>query len=75
MLVFLQLAGVVTAARLRTVRRYAVVGIVLVVAVITPSGDPYSLGILSIPMYLFFEVSLLIGMLLTRSHSRGDQFT
>ena len=65
-LVFLQLAGVVTAAGLRAARRYAVVGIVAVVAVITPSGDPYTLGILSIPMYLFYEASILVGMLLTR---------
>ena len=65
-LVFLQLAGVVTASSLRSARRYAVVGIVVVVAVITPSGDPYTLGILSIPMYLFYEASILIGMLLTR---------
>lgn len=67
-LVFLQLAGVVTAASLRSARRYAVVGIVLVVAVITPSGDQYTLGILSIPMYLFYEASILVGMLLTRRH-------
>ena len=33
---------------------------------ITPSGDPYTLAILSIPMYLFYEASILIGMLLTR---------
>jgi sec-independent protein translocase protein TatC len=65
-LVFLQLAGVVTASSLRSARRYAVVGIVVLVAVITPSGDPYTLAILSIPMYLFYEASILIGMLLTR---------
>jgi hypothetical protein len=65
-LVFLQLAGVVTAPALRSARRYAVVGIVVVVAVITPSGDPYTLGILSIPMHLLYEASILIGMLLTR---------
>ena len=65
-LVFLQLAGVVTAPTLRSVRRYAIVGIVVLVAVITPSGDPYSLGILSLPMYLFYEASIVIGTLLTR---------
>lgn len=66
-LVFLQLAGVVNARQLRDVRRYAIVGIVILVAVITPSGDPYSLAILSVPMYLFYEIAILIGMLLTRS--------
>jgi sec-independent protein translocase protein TatC len=71
-LVFLQLAGVVTAKTLRDVRRYAIVGIVVLVAVITPSGDPYSLGILSVPMYLFYEASIVIGTLLTRRKRKAE---
>jgi sec-independent protein translocase protein TatC len=70
-LIFLQLAGVVTTRNLRDGRRYAIVGIVILVAVITPSGDPYSLAILSIPMYFFYEASIVIGTLLTR-RSRED---
>jgi sec-independent protein translocase protein TatC len=66
-LIFLQLAGIVEPKSLRSVRRYAVVGILALVAVITPSGDPYTLGILSIPMYLFYEISIVIGHLLTRN--------
>lgn len=71
-LIFLQLAGILEAETLRKHRRYAVVGIVVLVAVITPSGDPYTLGILSIPMYLFYEGSILIGMLLTRKRRREE---
>ena len=71
-LVFLQLAGVMSPKTLRDVRRYAVVGIVILVAVITPSGDPYSLGILSVPMYLFYEASIVIGTLLTRRKRKAE---
>lgn len=71
-LIFLQLAGILDAQTLRNVRRYALVGIVVLVSVITPSGDPYTLGILSIPMYFFYEASILIGMLLTRKRRRED---
>ena len=71
-LIFLQLAGIVEPKTLRSVRRYAIVGIVVLVAVITPSGDPYTLGILSIPMYLFYEGSILIGMFLTRRRRREE---
>ena len=46
---------------LRAGRRFAVVGIVALVAVLTPSGDPLSLMALSIPMYLFYEVAILFG--------------
>ena len=60
-LVFLQLAGVVDAAALRRARRYAIVGICVLVAVITPSGDPYSMLMLSLPMVVFYEAAILIG--------------
>jgi sec-independent protein translocase protein TatC len=64
LLVFLQLIGLLTPEQLGSARRYAIVGIVALVAVITPSGDPISLMILSVPMYLFYEASILVGRLL-----------
>jgi sec-independent protein translocase protein TatC len=70
LLLFLQIAGVVQPAQLRRLRRYAIVGIVTFAAILTPSGDPVSLAALSIPMYVFFELSILIGRLLTRQRSR-----
>ena len=65
-LVFLQLAGILTPAALRQARRYAVVGIVALVAVLTPSGDPFTLMVLSVPMLLFYEVAILIGVVRNR---------
>ena len=61
LLVFLQLAGVVSSRKLRSWRRPAVVVIVAVAAVITPSQDPYSLFAMAGPMYMFYEGSILIG--------------
>lgn len=66
LLVFLQLAGVLTVQTLRSFRRWAAVGIVVFVAVITPSGDPISLIVLSVPMYLFYEFAILFGWLRDR---------
>jgi sec-independent protein translocase protein TatC len=65
-LVFLQLVGVLQPESLARVRRYAIVGIVTLVAIITPSGDPFSLMVLSVPMYLFYEASIVIGRLMRR---------
>ena len=65
-LVFLQLAGPVSYKTLASWWRYALIGIVVLVAVITPSGDPISLAVLSVPMYLFYELSILIGRIITR---------
>ncbi len=66
LLVFLELAGVLPSAKLRKWRRPAIVIIVAVAAVITPSQDPYSLFAMAIPMYLFYEASILIGRLLKK---------
>jgi len=66
LLVFLQLARVLTSQRLRRWRRPALVVIVVVAALITPSQDPYSLFAMVVPMYLFYEGSILVGRLLKR---------
>jgi len=65
-LVGLQIAGVVTPAWLAKHRRPALIIILVVVAVITPSGDPISMLALAIPMYVFYEASILIGRYLNR---------
>ena len=66
LLVFLELAGVLTSRKLRSWRRPALVIIVVVAAVITPSQDPYSLFAMVAPMYLFYEGAILIGRLLKK---------
>src|SRR3546814_18331269 len=54
-LIFLQLAGILEARTLRAIRRYAMVGIVVLVAVITPSGDPHTTAILATLLSHFNE--------------------
>jgi len=65
-LVFLLIARVLTTAQLRQWRRYAAVIIVAFAAIITPSQDPYSLFAMAIPMYIFYEGSIIIGRILKR---------
>ena len=61
LLVFLQLVGVLTPQTLMKQWRYAVVIIFIIAAVITPSGDPYSMMALAGPMTLFYLISIIIG--------------
>ncbi|HTH07460.1 MAG TPA: twin-arginine translocase subunit TatC, partial [Ilumatobacteraceae bacterium] len=61
LLVFLQLVGVLTPQVLQKNWRYAVVIIFVIAAVITPSGDPYSMMAMAIPMTLFYVISIVIG--------------
>lgn len=65
-LVFLQLAGIVSSRRLREWRRWTAVLVVAVVAVVTPSQDPYSLLALAVPMYVLYEAAIVAGRLLKR---------
>ncbi|MBA2624124.1 MAG: twin-arginine translocase subunit TatC [Acidimicrobiia bacterium] len=57
----LQVAGVLSWRRLASWRRYAIVVIFVADAIITPSGDPVTLLAMALPMYLFYEISILIG--------------
>ena len=41
----------------RKYRRHAVVGSLLAAALITPSGDPFSLFVVTVPIYMLWEIS------------------
>lgn len=52
--------GIVNTKMLGRTRRYAVVAITIAAAVITPTGDPYNLLLLAVPMYLLYELGILL---------------
>ncbi len=52
--------GVVTAQQLGKYRRFAIVAVVIIAALITPTGDPINLMLLAVPMYLLYEVGVLL---------------
>ncbi len=66
LLVALQLIGIITPQTLLKGWRYAIMAIFVIAAVITPSGDPYSMLALALPMSLFYMISILIGYLVQR---------
>lgn len=59
-IVFLSYLGIVSATKLRSIRRYMVVAILIASALITPGGDPFTLAILAIPLYLLYEAAILV---------------
>ena len=59
-LVLLSKVGIVTSARLRSSRRYVIVIIAIVSAVITPGGDPISPTVLGLTMYALYELSIVL---------------
>ena len=71
-LVGLQLVGVVTPQRLLHSWRFALVLIAVVAAVITPSGDPVTMAMLGIPMFILYFVAVLIGWLVIRRRPAAE---
>jgi sec-independent protein translocase protein TatC len=57
-LYILSRVGIVTSQRLRTARRYVILGIAVFATVITPGGDLVSPTVLGLTMYLLFEISI-----------------
>lgn len=52
--------GLLKAEAMQRYRRHAVVAILVLGAVITPTGDPVTLALVSVPIYLLWELSILI---------------
>ena len=52
--------GVLTKESMRKYRRHAICAVVVLAAIITPSGDPFSLAIVALPIYILYEFSVLI---------------
>jgi sec-independent protein translocase protein TatC len=63
--VILTKLGVVSPSTLRTKRRYAVVGIAILSAVLTPA-DVLTMFMMGVPLLLLFEVSIWLSMWITR---------
>lgn len=66
-LLFLGLAGILSAEQLRRHRKAAFMGIVLLSAVATPSQDPYTMLGLALPIYALYE---LVAVILKRVEKR-----
>ncbi len=72
-LFFLMKLGIVDVDTVRKHRPEAVVAVLILCAVITPTGDFFTLLLISVPLLLLFELSILVARLSRRRHP--DQTT
>lgn len=61
--------GVVERKTLAQYRRYAVLVIVVVAAIVTPTSDPVNLALVAVPMYLLYELGLILAILAPRKQT------
>lgn len=69
-LMFLNAVGVLSSARMRAWRRGMIVGIFAAAAVLTPSTDPYSFLAMAVPLYVLYEVCIVLSWLRERAVRR-----
>ena len=70
---FLTKIGMVTPQLMRTYRRHAVVVIIVLGAVVTPSADPFSLTIISLPLYILYEISIFTSVVVMRKKRKLEE--
>lgn len=62
--------GIVTARFLKKYRRHAFVLILIAAAIITPSTDPFSLTIVTIPLYALYEASIIVASRINKAQDK-----
>ena len=64
-------AGIISSAALAAKRKYAIVGILIVAAVLTPPDVISQVG-LAIPLYMLYEISVQIGRLMEKQRAKRE---
>ena len=64
---FLTKIGILSASFMREYRRHAVVVILIVAAVITPTSDVTTLMLVAIPLYILYELSIFVSAYVNRN--------
>ncbi len=62
--------GIVSPAMLSGKRKYAIVVIWIIAAIITPQPDPLSQAMVGVPLMIIYEVSILISRIVARSNMK-----
>lgn len=57
---FLTKIGIITPAMLSHYRRYAILAIAVIAAVITPTPDPFNMMIVMVPLFVLYEAGVLL---------------
>ncbi|CAM4128797.1 sec-independent protein translocase protein TatC [Pedobacter westerhofensis] len=66
----LSIFGVMTPKFMRSSRRYAIVIILIIAAIVTPTPDVITMTVVAFPLYLLFELSIYISAYIERKKNR-----
>lgn len=69
-LLMLILTGAVGSTGLRTYRRHTIFGVFVASAIITPTGDVFTMLAMAVPLMAFYEICIVVARLLERRRRR-----
>ncbi len=64
--------GIMTPKFMRSTRRYAAVLILIIAAVVTPTADPYTMLIVAFPLFLLYELSIMISASIEKKKQKAE---
>ncbi len=70
---FMTKVGMLTPQFMRKFRKHAIVVILILGAVVTPSPDPFSMMLISTPLYFLFEISIIVSALVVRKQRKAEE--
>lgn len=65
--------GLLTPPFMRHYRKYAIVAIVVLAAILTPSTDALTMGLFALPMILLYEISIFISAAVQKRREREER--
>jgi sec-independent protein translocase protein TatC len=71
-MVFSAQVGMISAAGFARNRRYAVLAIAILAAMLTPTPDLVNMGLMGLPLYLLYESGILLIHLLDRNRGTAS---
>ena len=67
--------GILSGRFLKKYRRHAFVIILIAAAIITPSTDPFSLTLVTIPLYGLYEASIVLASRIDRAKAKQEEWS
>lgn len=65
--------GLLSYSTMKKTRSYAIVGILVLAAVLTPTPDVVTLSLMAVPMYFLYEVCILLAWLQQRKDKKAEE--
>jgi len=65
--------GIMTPHFMRSTRRYAIVIILIIAAIVTPTPDMLTMTVVSIPLFLLYEISIVVAALVEKRKLKKEQ--